>query len=353
MTFGHLVWRTLRHYRGSSLAVIAGLAVATAVITGSLVIGTSLRGSLLDLTLARLGSVNHAAVLPRPISDQIVSGTDALALLRTTGTATPAQGEPNPVGVTVWGVDAGFVKLQSLPALPDDGVLINAALARDLQVRQGDEIALSVNRPRAIGMDSRIGPKFLNASVGFGGSCFKKDILNLAYICRNYGLDAVADYWESVVDINEYQKERFILGILNAMFNTLAGKRICLFGFAFKADTRDTRETPAFTIARRLVEEKADLIITDPKALDNAKIDLADLNGITYEPDPYKAALGCDALAVMTEWKLYTQLDYNRIYESMAKPAFIFDGRNILNHKLLHTIGFNVYPIGKPPLVHF
>ncbi len=154
MTFGHLVWRTLRHYRGSSLAVIAGLAVATAVITGSLVIGTSLRGSLLDLTLARLGSVNHAAVLPRPISDQIVSGTDALALLRTTGTATPAQGEPNPVGVTVWGVDAGFVKLQSLPALPDDGVLINAALARDLQVRQGDEIALSVNRPRAIGMDS-------------------------------------------------------------------------------------------------------------------------------------------------------------------------------------------------------
>ncbi|HNT43761.1 MAG TPA: nucleotide sugar dehydrogenase [Syntrophorhabdaceae bacterium] len=206
---------------------------------------------------------------------------------------------------------------------------------------------------RAIGLDSRLGPKFLNASVGFGGSCFKKDILNLAYICRSYGLEDVADYWESVVDINEYQKERFILGILSAMFNTLAGKRVCLFGFAFKADTGDTRETPAFTIARRLVEEKADLVITDPKALANAKIDLADVEGITYEPDPYKAAHGADAIAVMTEWKLYTELDYKRIYDSMAKPAFIFDGRNILNHRLLHDIGFNVYPIGKPPLVHF
>lgn len=206
---------------------------------------------------------------------------------------------------------------------------------------------------RAIGLDSRLGSKFLNASVGFGGSCFKKDILNLAYICRNYGLDAVANYWESVVDINEYQKERFILGILSAMFNTLAGKRICIFGFSFKADTGDTRETPAYTISRRLHEEKAELIITDPKALDNAKIDLHDIDGITYEPDPYKAARGCDAIAVMTEWKLYTELDYERIYDSMAKPAFVFDGRNILDHKKLHEMGFNVYPIGKPPLVHF
>jgi UDPglucose 6-dehydrogenase len=206
---------------------------------------------------------------------------------------------------------------------------------------------------RAIGLDSRLGSKFLNASVGFGGSCFKKDILNLAYICRTYGLDDVADYWESVVDINEYQKERFILGILNAMFNTIAGKRICLFGFAFKADTGDTRETPACTIARRLCEEMAELVITDPKAIDNAKVDLMDIDGITYEPDPYKAAIGCDAIAVMTEWKLYTELDYKRIYDAMAKPAFIFDGRNILDHKRLHEIGFNVYPIGKPPLVHF
>jgi len=206
---------------------------------------------------------------------------------------------------------------------------------------------------KAIGMDSRLGSKFLNASIGFGGSCFKKDILNLAYLCKTYGLDEVADYWESVVKINEYQKERFVLNMLNSMFNTLAGKRICLLGFAFKADTGDTRETPALSIAKRLVEEKAELVITDPKALSNAMIDLDGVNGITYEPDPYRAAAGCDALAVMTEWKLYAELDYDRIYNTMAKPAFVFDGRNILDHKGLHKIGFNVFPIGSPPLTHY
>jgi UDPglucose 6-dehydrogenase len=206
---------------------------------------------------------------------------------------------------------------------------------------------------KAIGMDSRLGSKFLNASIGFGGSCFKKDILNLAYLCKTYGLDEVANYWESVVKINEYQKERFVLNMLNSMFNTLAGKKICLLGFAFKADTGDTRETPALSIAKRLVDEKAELIITDPKALSNAMIDLDGIEGITYEPDPYRAAAGCDALAVMTEWKLYTELDYDRIYNTMAKPAFIFDGRNILDHKGLHKIGFNVFPIGSPPLTHY
>ncbi|HVN94910.1 MAG TPA: nucleotide sugar dehydrogenase [Syntrophorhabdaceae bacterium] len=206
---------------------------------------------------------------------------------------------------------------------------------------------------KAIGLDSRLGSKFLNASIGFGGSCFKKDILNLAYLCKTYGLDEVADYWESVVRINEYQKERFILNMLNSMFNTLAGKRICLFGFAFKADTGDTRETPALYIAKRLVEEKAELVITDPKALPNAAIDLAGLGSIVYEEDPYKAALGCDAIAIMTEWSLYKALDYGTIYKSMIKPAFVFDGRNILDARRLHTIGFNVFPIGKTPLTHF
>lgn len=206
---------------------------------------------------------------------------------------------------------------------------------------------------KAIGFDSRLGSKFLNASVGFGGSCFKKDILNLVYLCRTYGLREVADYWEGVVKVNEYQKERFILTMLNAMFNTLAGKRICLFGFAFKADTGDTRETPALYVAQRLVEERAQVVITDPQALAQAQIDLADTAGITYEADPYKAAASCDAIAVLTEWKLYSQLDYTKIYESMVKPAFIFDGRNILDHKGLHGIGFNVYRIGKTPLVHF
>jgi UDPglucose 6-dehydrogenase len=207
---------------------------------------------------------------------------------------------------------------------------------------------------RAVGMDSRVGSRFLNASVGFGGSCFKKDILNMVYLCRFYGLTEVADYWEGVVKINEYQKERFVMNMLQAMFNTLAGKKICLFGFAFKADTGDTRESPAIFIAKRLCEEKARLRITDPKALDNAKTDLQGIAGdIEYIDDPYTAAEGCDAIAVMTEWKLYKQLDYQRIYQSMVKPAFIFDGRNISDHKMLFKMGFNVFPIGKIPMTHF
>jgi len=207
---------------------------------------------------------------------------------------------------------------------------------------------------RAVGMDSRLGNKFLNASVGFGGSCFKKDILNLVYLCRHYGLEEVADYWQGVVTINEYQKERVITNMLGAMFNTLAGKRICLFGFAFKANTGDTRESPAVTISKRLIEEKAELVITDPKALDNAKIDLDNIEGnISYVEDPYEASDGCDAIAVMTEWEAYKNLDFEMIYRSMAKPAFIFDGRNILDHKRLFDIGFNIFPIGKPPLTHF
>jgi len=207
---------------------------------------------------------------------------------------------------------------------------------------------------RAVGMDSRVGNKFLNASVGFGGSCFKKDILNLVYLCRHYGLDEVANYWQGVVRINEYQKERFVLNILSAMFNTLAGKKICLFGFAFKANTGDTRESPAIFIAKKLIDEKAELVITDPEALNNARIDLDGIDGtISYIGDPYEASDGCDAIAVVTEWEIYKSLDFEKIYQVMVKPAFIFDGRNILNHERLFDIGFNVFPIGKPPLTHF
>ncbi len=206
----------------------------------------------------------------------------------------------------------------------------------------------------AIGMDSRIGDRFLKASVGFGGSCFKKDILNLVYLCRNYGLTEVADYWESVVRINEYQKKRFVLNMLKAMFNTLADKKICLLGFAFKADTGDTRETPALYIANKLLEENAKLVISDPKALKNAKKDLKEAKGdISYVEDPYQAAKGCHAIAILTEWALYTELDYRKIYDSMEKPAFLFDGRNIVSHQEIYEIGFNVYPIGKPALKHF
>jgi UDPglucose 6-dehydrogenase len=207
---------------------------------------------------------------------------------------------------------------------------------------------------RAVGMDSRIGSKFLNASVGFGGSCFKKDILNLVYLCRYYGLNEVADYWESVVKINQYQQERFILNMLTAMFNTLADKKICLFGFAFKANTGDTRESPAILIARRLLEEKAEIVITDPKAMRNARADMTGVNGkISFVEDPYMAAEECHAIALLTEWEIYRNLDFKKIYDTMAKPASIFDGRNILDHRRCFDIGFNVYPLGKPPLTHF
>ena len=206
----------------------------------------------------------------------------------------------------------------------------------------------------AIGTDSRIGSRFLNASVGFGGSCFKKDILNLVYICRNYGLNEVADYWESVVKINEWQELRFIQTMLKNMFNSVAGKNIAIFGFSFKANTGDTRESPAIFICRELVEERANLIISDPKALANARLELKELEKhIRFEPDPYKAARGVHAIAVLTEWDLYRELDYGRIIKNMHRPAFIFDGRNILDHGKLYKIGFNVFPIGKVPLKHF
>lgn len=206
---------------------------------------------------------------------------------------------------------------------------------------------------RAIGTDTRIGAKFLNASVGFGGSCFKKDILNLAYLCDAHGLPEVADYWRSVVRINEYQEDRFVTRMTRAMFNSLSGKRVALFGFAFKANTSDTRESPAIRVTRRLLEERAEVVITDPKALDNARLDLEDvLDRVHFEPDPYKAAEGAHALAILTEWQEYTDLDYRRIYDSMVKPAFLFDGRLRLDHEALFELGFNVYPIGKAERSH-
>ena len=206
----------------------------------------------------------------------------------------------------------------------------------------------------AIGTDSRIGPRFLRASVGFGGSCFKKDILNLVYLCETYGLYDVAIYWEQVIRMNEYQEERFVSRMVTAMFNTVAGKRIALFGAAFKADTSDTRESPALAVCRRLLEERANVVITDPYALDNARADLGQAaEKVVFEPDPYVAARGAHAIAVLTEWPQFAELDYQAILKSMAKPAFVFDGRHILDHRKLHEMGFNVYAIGKPPLVNF
>ncbi len=207
---------------------------------------------------------------------------------------------------------------------------------------------------KGVSMDSRIGSKFLNASVGFGGSCFKKDILNLVYLCEYYNLPEVGRYWEQVVLMNEYQKKRFTHKIIKNMFNTLADKKIALFGFAFKAYTGDTRESPAIYVSELLAEEHAKLSIYDPKALRNAKIDLAQLNNadIEYCNDPYSTAKNAHAILIMTEWNEFKDYDYKKIFESMKKPAFIFDGRNILDHQTLYTIGFNVYPLGQPPLTH-
>jgi UDPglucose 6-dehydrogenase len=206
----------------------------------------------------------------------------------------------------------------------------------------------------AIGLDSRIGPRFLRASVGFGGSCFKKDILNLVYLCEYYGLNEVAAYWDQVVKLNQYQQERFVSTMVSSMFNTIAGKRIALFGAAFKANTADTRESPALAICRGLLEEWAEVVITDPYALENARADLGEAaERVVFEPDPYAAASGAYAIALLTEWPHFAELDYEAIHKSMVKPAFIFDGRNILDHQKLFAMGFNVYAIGKPPLTNF
>ncbi len=209
----------------------------------------------------------------------------------------------------------------------------------------------------AIGKDTRIGPKFLRSSVGFGGSCFQKDILNLVYLCEAFGLPEVADYWLKVVSMNDYQKARFSRSIVNKLFNTVSGKRIAIYGFAFKKDTNDTRESPAIYICRDMLEEQANLAIYDPKV--PAGQIFRDLNGsisadgkykdatIEIAEDPYAAAQGAHAIAILTEWDEFAKLDYERIYHSMRKPAFIFDGRNLLDLPQLRQIGFDVYGIGK------
>ena len=204
-----------------------------------------------------------------------------------------------------------------------------------------DEVA------RVIGADGRIGPKFLKAGPGFGGSCFKKDVLNLVYLCESFGLHTAAEYWMGVIRMNQHQQERIVSRLFAAMFNTLANKKIALLGFAFKADTGDTRETPAGTVARLLAEEHVRVTITDPKALGNARRDLADLSDVTYEEDEYKAAEGADAVILMTDWRHYPTLDWQRIYDSMRKPALVFDTRNCLAAAELRKIGFRVLNVGK------
>jgi UDPglucose 6-dehydrogenase len=217
----------------------------------------------------------------------------------------------------------------------------------------------------AIGTDSRIGPKFLKASVGFGGSCFQKDILNLVYLCEFYGLSEVAAYWEQVVKMNDHQKSRFGQNIVKTMFNTVSGKRIAIWGFAFKKDTNDTRESAAIHVCRDLLREQAIVNIFDPKVSgEQIRNDLRDvmINGsgeltamdrslieknVHVVSSKQAAASGAHAIAVLTEWDEFKTADFKTIYDSMQKPAFLFDGRNILDHKALSGIGFDVHAIGK------
>jgi UDPglucose 6-dehydrogenase len=215
---------------------------------------------------------------------------------------------------------------------------------------QVDEVA------HAVGLDSRIGPKFLKASVGFGGSCFQKDILNLVYLCEHYGLREVADYWLQVVRMNDWQKSRFARRIVTTMFNTVAGKRIAILGFAFKKDTNDTRESAAIYVCRDLLAEQACLSIYDPRVDPNsvyreliAATGLPEnqlRNCVSVESTPYDATAGAHAIAVLTEWDEFKLLDYRKIFDAMAKPAFVFDGRNLLPQLELSQLGFRCSAIG-------
>jgi UDPglucose 6-dehydrogenase len=213
---------------------------------------------------------------------------------------------------------------------------------------------------KAIGMDSRIGSKFLKSSVGFGGSCFQKDILNLVYIAKNFGLDEVADYWEQVIIMNDHQKRRFAMNIVKTLFNTVSGKKIVLLGWAFKKDTNDTRESAAIYVADYLLNEHANVVVYDPKVTEEQIYSDLDYLGsrsaeenrklLTVAKAPYEACENAHAVAILTEWDEFKTYNWQSIYNSMLKPASVFDGRNILDLEALIGIGFDVDGIGKPSL---
>merc|ERR1712218_467729 len=207
---------------------------------------------------------------------------------------------------------------------------------------------------RAIGADSRIGQKFLGASVGFGGSCFQKDILNLVYICESEGLMEVASYWQAVVDMNEHQKKSFTNNIISSLFNTVTGKKIAVFGFAFKKDTGDVRETPAVLVTKMLMDDGAMVHVFDPKvkkedAMSEFKYHNMEVNEsrLVFSKTPDEAVDGAHAIVLLTEWDEFKTYPYQDFHAKMLKPAFMFDGRGILNHKALEDIGFEVHAIGK------
>ena len=208
-----------------------------------------------------------------------------------------------------------------------------------------DEVA------HAIGTDSRIGPKFLKSSVGFGGSCFQKDILNLVYLCEHFGLPEVAAYWNGVIEMNDYQKHRFGRRIISTMFNTVSDKKIAVLGFAFKKDTNDTRESAAIYVCKDLIDEQANVSIYDPKVPEaQIRRDLGlaeDATAVTICDDAYEATKNAHAVLILTEWDEFKALDFKKIYDQMNLPAFLFDGRNLLDLDALRSIGFEATGIGR------
>jgi UDPglucose 6-dehydrogenase len=212
---------------------------------------------------------------------------------------------------------------------------------------------------RAIGADSRIGSRFLQAGPGFGGSCFQKDILNLVYLCRHFGLAEVADYWESVVRLNNWQQHRISSLVVQRLFGTVSGKRIAVLGFAFKADTNDTRESPAIRICQNLLEEGAQLAIHDPKvephqiALDLGRPPEGAYVNVSHDDGSWMlcgsvedACLNADAVLLLTEWDLYRQLNWPSLAAVMRRPAWLFDARGIVCPETAAAAGVKVWSVG-------
>ena len=204
---------------------------------------------------------------------------------------------------------------------------------------------------KAVGSDHRIGSEFLNPGPGFGGSCFKKDILNLTYLCNHFGLNEVATYWEQVIKINCWQQERIYKKIVEKLFGNLVNKKIAILGFAFKANTNDTRESPAISISKHLLSEGAKININDPKVKENSIIDSFDskdsLKNLKFINNVYECTLNTDAVIILTEWDEYKKIDWQKIASKMRKPSWVFDTRGITNKKALEKFDLNVWKLGQ------
>ena len=212
---------------------------------------------------------------------------------------------------------------------------------------------------KAIGMDTRIGYKFLKAGPGFGGSCFKKDILNLIYLCNFYGIEKVADYWEQVLEINIWTRNRISQIIVEKLFGTLSDKKLAVLGFSYKANTNDTRDSSAIQICKNLLDEGARLEIYDPK-VNKIQIEKDLNNDLKNENDQnnpigswncsnslYEAAIESDAIIILTEWEEFKNIDWAKISSVMRRPSWLFDTRNITNHNSAKDNGLKVWQLGK------